>query len=50
MFTTLLTIAAMFAFVLLPALIPAVVQAVHAVRNWRSSGVPAARFAAPAAA
>jgi hypothetical protein len=50
MITTLLTIAAMFAFVLAPALIPAVVHAFHAARNWRPSAMPAFRFAVPAAA
>lgn len=50
MFTSLLTIAAMFAFVLAPALIPAAVHAVHGIRNWQPSGLPAFRFATPAAA
>jgi hypothetical protein len=51
MFTTLLTIAAMFAFVLAPALIPAVIHAVHGVRNWEPNfALPAFRFAVPAAA
>ena len=51
MITTLLTIAAMFAFVLAPALIPAVIHAAHAVRNWEPNiALPAFRFAAPAAA
>jgi hypothetical protein len=50
MITTLLTIAAMFAFVLAPALIPAVIHAVHGIRNWQPSATPAFRFAVPAAA
>jgi hypothetical protein len=33
MITTILTLAAMLMFVLFPALIPAAVHAVHAVRN-----------------
>jgi hypothetical protein len=50
MFTSILTIAAMFAFVLLPALIPAAVHVVHGVRNWQPRALPAFRFAVPAAA
>jgi hypothetical protein len=50
MFTTLLTIAAMFAFVLAPALIPAAVHVVHGIRNWQPRALPTLRVAVPAAA
>jgi hypothetical protein len=50
MTATILTIAAMFMFVLLPALIPAAVHAVHAVRNFQPRFAPARGFAVPAAA
>ena len=44
MITSLLTLAAMFIFVLFPALVPAAVHAVHALRNR-----PAGRLATAAA-
>ena len=49
MTATILTLTAMFMFVLLPALIPAAVHAVHAVRNWQPGFAPAGRFAVAAA-
>jgi hypothetical protein len=49
MIATILTITAMLMFVLLPALIPAAVHAVHAVRNWQPRVAPAGRFAVAAA-
>jgi len=49
MFTTLLTIAAMFTFVLAPALIPAAVHVVHGIRNWQPNIALAGRVAVPAA-